>query len=82
MQLSQEKFNSLIIDLLINLTVEQEALRNLMAGEYIRHTKEDVNELNEALRELRVEARKSIMAQIQNNFGMDDIQGLIDSALK
>jgi len=73
---------NLIIDLLINLTVEQTALINMLATEYIRHTNEEINELNEALRESRAVARKNLTAQIQNGYGgMGSIDDLLKSAL-
>jgi predicted RecB family endonuclease len=72
----------LILDLLINLTVEQEALRNLIATEYVRHLHENEKDLNESLNELREVARKNLMAQIANKYGIDlgDIDSLINSA--
>jgi len=82
MKLSKEKYDTLMLDLLINLTVEQEAFRNLIGTAYIKRTDEAVEDINEALIELRKNARINLLAQIKSRYEFGDSDDLINSIIK
>ena len=75
----QDKFNSLLLDLLFNLNAELEATRNLVANIYVRDTGSDMKELNVILRELRQAARHEYAAQIKAHFSDFDVDDFLDS---
>lgn len=79
-ELSQEKLNSLILEMLINIMIEQRALRNMLATEYVSHTKENIEELNYVFQDLASKSRHDIMQHLKEKYGFDDgVDSLLNS---
>ena len=77
------KQNRIILDLLVNIKIEQEALRNIVVRHIVETDKLDINELNQNYNQDREEAKALILAQIKAHYELDDtIDDLLSSALK
>ncbi len=78
--LSEKQYRELVLQLLLRIIIDQDATWDLFVGEYLRHSKEDIKQLNEALKELRLAAEKDLIAQLKNKYGLGDIDSLLNSA--
>ena len=77
------KQNRIILDLLINIKIEQEALRNVLVEHIVSTTSVDTDTLNQNYVSDKEAAKNLILAQIKAHYDLDDtIDDLLNSALK
>jgi hypothetical protein len=85
--LSPNKFNELVLELLLKLCIEQDAFKNLIMNEFVNRdnnnldSQKELDSLNKAYFELKASAKQHHLVQIKNKYGLDDsVDDLLNSA--
>jgi len=76
-QIPQQKFNALVLDLLIDMHTQISALKDLAFTEYIRLANENAEEIKEAYAEQYEFRNQQLLNRIRTHYSDGDIDDLL-----
>ena len=67
-----ERQNKMILNLLINMKIEQEALRNIIARHIVETTLTGIDDISNQYAKDRQNARNTVLTQLKSHYGIED----------
>ncbi|MFZ1529956.1 MAG: hypothetical protein WAT19_14465 [Ferruginibacter sp.] len=64
--------NKMILNLLINMKIEQEALRNVIARHIVETTSTSIEDISNQYTKDQEDARKTVLTQLKSHYGIED----------